>query len=195
MNLKTKRFNIKIRDICFISVFAAIIAVCAQISIPMPAGIPFTFQTFAVPLAGIILGAKRGMLSSTVYVLIGLIGLPVFSGFKGGIGVLFSSTGGFILSFPLMALCVGIFSEISSSKKIKNKFFKIILIIIGLISGAGINYLFGILMFSILTSGSLQSAFTACVMPFIPVDIIKFILAGGIGLSAKKILLKSKLLI
>ena len=69
-----------IKDIIYIAVFTAIIAVLAQISIPMPGGVPMTMQTFAVPLAGIVLGAKRGTISTLIYVLLGFIGVPVFAG-------------------------------------------------------------------------------------------------------------------
>ena len=180
-----------VKNICFISIFTAIIAVCAQISIPMPTGIPLTLQTFAVALAGIILGSKRGALSVTAYVLLGAIGIPVFTKFNGGFAVLFGATGGFILSFPLFALCAGIFTDLGENKK---PLIKYCLIAAGIILGAIINYICGLLMFSAIISRSLTDAFFVCVLPFILTDIIKFILAGIIGVSVKKILMKNKIL-
>ena len=103
-----KQKSISVRELCGISIFTAVIAVCAQVVIPMPYGVPMTLQTFAVPLAGVILGTKNGALSALIYVLLGITGLPVFAGFTGGIGIVFGRTGGFILSFPLMALTAGI---------------------------------------------------------------------------------------
>jgi len=183
MAQKTKKLNLRIRDICFISVFTAVIAVSAQVSIPLPGGIPVTMQTFAVPLAGIILGAKKGTLSVVIYILLGMMGVPVFSLFRGGFGVIFGATGGFILSFPLVALFAGIASD-----------YKTILVPVGLILGTIVNYIGGLLMFCALTSSTFGEAFVMCVLPFILPDILKIILAGGIGVGARKILTRSKIL-
>jgi len=183
------KFNI--RDICLISVFTAIIAVCAQIYVPMLAGVPFTMQTFAVSLAGVILGAKRGTLSALVYIILGMIGIPVFNGFTGGFAFVFGRTGGFILSFPVMALCAGIFSDMGLNKKLPVKY---LLTAAGLVFGTAINYISGLLMFSVIMSRNLHTAFIACVMPFILPDIIKMILAGIIGVSVRKILTKNRIL-
>ena len=84
------------KDMAFTGMFAAVIAVLSQIAIPLPSGVPVTLQTFAVALAGYTLGMKLGGLSAIVYVLIGAVGVPVFSGFKGGLGSLTGPTGGFI---------------------------------------------------------------------------------------------------
>ncbi len=73
-------------QIVLVGVFAAVLAVLSQISIPLPSGIPVTLQTFAVALCGYALGWKRGLLATAVYVALGLVGLPVFSGFSGGVG-------------------------------------------------------------------------------------------------------------
>ena len=185
------RLSIRIRNICFISVFTAIIAVCAQISIPAPTGVPFTLQTFAVPLAGIILGAKNGTLSVIIYIFLGILGVPVFTGFSGGFGVIFSPTGGFILSFPVMSLCSGIFANISADKKLPFKYF---LITAGLILGAVINYIAGVLMFSMITSVNLHESLIVCVLPFIIPDCVKIILCSTVGLNIRKILVKNKIL-
>lgn len=100
--------KISVQDICCIALMAAVTVVMAQISIPMPMGVPMTMQTFAVTLAGVILGSKRGGLSILVYVLLGAIGLPVFAGFSGGIQNLVGPTGGFLISFPIMAWLIGV---------------------------------------------------------------------------------------
>ena len=82
--------KMKTLDMAYIGLFAVVIAICSWISIPTV--VPFTLQTFAVFLAVAVLGGKRGTLSVIVYVLLGAVGLPVFSGFKGGIGVLLNTT-------------------------------------------------------------------------------------------------------
>ena len=97
-----------VSDFCFIGIMAAVTAVMAQISIPMPMGVPMTMQTFAVTLAGIILGSRRGALSMLVYLLIGVVGVPVFSNFTGGLPSLVGPTGGFLVSFPIMAYLIGL---------------------------------------------------------------------------------------
>jgi len=184
--------SFSIRNICFISVFTAIIAVCAQISIPMPTGVPFTLQTFAIPLAGIILGAKKGTLSVIIYIFLGIIGVPVFSGFIGGLAVIFGKTGGYIISFPILALCAGIGSNLY--QKIKNIWIKNAIFAAGLIIGAAINYTAGMLVGKIILSCSFTQAFTLFILPYIPTAVIKIILSGVIGINIKNILTKSKIL-
>ena len=191
MSTKTKNIGLTLRDICFISIFTAIIAVCAQLSIPMPAGVPFTLQTFAIPLAGIILGGKRGALSVIIYILLGIIGVPVFTGFRGGFSVLFGPTGGYIISFPVMALCAGISSDLCYKYK---SWGKNIILASGLVSGSAINYIFGMLVGKAVVSCSWEQAFAIFVMPYIPTAVLKMILAGIIGLNIKKILLKNRIL-
>ncbi|MCL1859419.1 MAG: biotin transporter BioY [Oscillospiraceae bacterium] len=189
------KLAINIRNICFISIFTAITAVCAQISIPNPTGVPFTLQTFAIPLAGIILGAKSGTLSASVYIFLGISGVPVFTGFSGGIAVLFGKTGGYIISFPVMALCAGISSDLYENVKIKNIWIKNAILAGGLILGAVINYISGMLWGKFFLTCSMRDAFLLFVLPYIPTAVVKIILSGIFGISVKKILIKSKLLL
>lgn len=162
----------KTLNIVYCGIFATITAILSQITIPMPGGVPFTLQTFAVYLAGIILGSKRGVVSILVYVLIGTIGLPVFSGFSGGIGTIIGPTGGFILSFPIMSFIIGLVC-----KKTDNK----ILIFLGIMLASIPNYLMGMLQFSLVTGSTFYNSFLVSVLPFILVDIIKIVLATIIG--------------
>ena len=94
--------KIRTRDIAYIAIFTALMAVCSWISIPT--AIPFTLQTMAVFLAVGLLGGKRGTLAVTAYVLLGAVGAPVFANFSGGIGILLGQTGGYILGFIGSAL-------------------------------------------------------------------------------------------
>ena len=180
----TKTMKTPVRDLCFVGIFTAIIAALSQLSIPMPYGVPMTMQTFAIMFAGIVLGAKRGALSALVYVLIGAIGAPVFAGFAGGMGIVLGMTGGFILSFPLVAL----FAGMGEGRK------KLIWFVMGLCAGVIINYICGMLWFSFVMASDLKIAFTACVLPFIPTDIVKLVLAAVIGRRVKGALLKAGLL-
>ena len=156
--------NFSIRDLCCIAIMTAVTAVMAQISIPMPVGVPLTMQTFAVTLAAIILGAKNGMISMTIYVLLGAVGVPVFANFGGGFHYLVGPTGGFLLSFPLMAWIIGWGME---HKKKKGVFTGMLFL------GTGVNFLAGALFFSFIMKSTLTTAFTACVLPFLPLAIVK----------------------
>ena len=96
------------RNLTFTALFAAVIAVCAQITVPMPSGVSFTLQTFAVALAGYLLGAKYGTLTVLVYLLLGAVGAPVFSAFHGGFHILLGKTGGYLWGFLPMAFLCGL---------------------------------------------------------------------------------------
>ena len=96
--------KLRIVDMAYIALFAALMAVCSWISIP--ATVPFTLQTFAIFAALGLLGGKRGTVAVAVYLLLGAIGVPVFAGFQGGIGALLGTTGGYLLGFLLSALIV-----------------------------------------------------------------------------------------
>jgi len=171
------------------AVFTAIIAVMAQIVIPMPLGVPMTLQTLAIMLTGVMLGAKKGTLVTVVYILAGALGAPVFAGFTGGLGTVFGPTGGFILSFPLLALAAGTGAE-KSSKCPPNSKFRALCLWSGLVIGVVINYLCGVFYFSIYTSNDLVTSFTACVLYFIPTDILKIVIAGLIGVKVRRLLME-----
>ena len=164
------------RDLCMMALFTSFTAVMAQISVPMPLGVPMTMQTFAIMLAGMVLGARRGFISVLVYVLLGMVGVPVFARFSGGLGIVFGPTGGFILSFPLMAWIVGLGAERGGAAAV----------VVGLIAGTLVNYAGGMLMFCLITGQSVAAAFMACVFPFIPTGVIKAVMAGLIGVRLRK---------
>ena len=169
-----------IRDICMIGLFTAIIAILAQISIPLPLGVPLTMQTFAIALAGVILGGKRGGLATLIYVLLGAIGVPVFANLSGGFQNIVGPTGGFIISFPIMALLIGIGADYYH----KNKIIFVIMIILGFV----VNYTVGVGMFCLVTGSSVSAGLAACVIPFLITDFIKIVLAPLLGIRIRKLL-------
>ena len=171
-----QKSKISVQDICSIAIMTAITVVMAQISIPMPMGVPMTMQTFAITLAGVILGSKKGGLSILVYVLLGAIGVPVFAGFSGGVQNLIGPTGGFIISFPIMAYVIGLGVE---HRKKKGMF------VLMLILGTVLNYVVGVAMFCIIMNSSVMTGITACVLPFIPTAIIKAVVAALSGLQIR----------
>ncbi len=166
------------KEITVCALFAAITSILAQISIPIPfTTVPLTMQVFAIALSGVVLGAKKGFISQFIYILMGGIGLPIFAQMTGGLSIIMGPTGGFILGFPLMALIIGYFSK---------KYNKAVYILIGMILGLVIDYLIGILMFSFITKSTFIQGLMMCVVPFIPVDLIKISLATVIGINLSK---------
>lgn len=174
--------KISIRDICAIAIMTAITAVMAQISIPMPMGVPMTMQTFAVTLAAIILGSKRGAVAMIIYLLLGAVGVPVFANFGGGFQKLIGPTGGFIISFPIMAYIIGKGMELRKQRGMFT-----LMLILGTVS----NYVVGVVMYCLLMEASVMTAITACVLPFIPTAVIKAVAAGVLGIQIHKRLAKT----
>ena len=146
-------------------VFAAIIAVLTLITIPTPWGVPFTLQTFIIALCGYICGAKWGTVSVAVYVAVGLVGAPVFAGFKGGFGVLMGPTGGYIIGFITMVFLCGLNSE--------KLYMRAVFSLLGLLS----CHLLGSLWFAFVTSTSILEAFAIASLPFLLKDVISVVCA------------------
>ncbi len=160
-------------DMIYIAVCAALIAVCAQISVPTP--VPFTLQTLGVFVAGGLLGAKRGTLSVIVYILLGMIGIPVFANFSGGIGALFGMTGGYIIGFIFTALIVGLMCD-----KLGKKLW---VLAVSMTAGLAVCYLFGTLWFMFVYSRQVEpigfvAALGTCVVPYLLFDAAKIIVAA-----------------
>ncbi|RKJ51398.1 biotin transporter BioY [Butyricicoccus sp. 1XD8-22] len=164
---------------------AAIIAVLAQITIPLPL-VPITGQTLAIGLVVTILGTKYGTLSVLVYILLGAIGMPVFSGFSGGFAVLVGPTGGYIIGFLVQALVMGIYMD----KLGYNYVQAIISNLLGMI----VTLSFGTIWLKILANISWEAAFFSGVAPFIVVGIIKAIIAAWVGIMVRNRLTTAKLL-
>ena len=108
--------KLTVRDMAYIAIFAVVMAVCSWISIPYV--VPFTLQTFAIFLAVGVLGGKRGTLAVLVYILLGCVGLPVFAGFTGGLGIVLGSTGGYIVGFLVQALVMWAMERIPGNKTV-----------------------------------------------------------------------------
>ena len=158
----------KTKDMALIGLFAALLTICSWISIPTT--IPFTLQTLGVFLAVGLLGGKRGTIAVLLYLLIGAVGVPVFAGFKGGIGALAGPTGGYLIGFIgtalMMWLCTARFGVSTKT------------MIFGMIIGLLVCYCFGTMWFMWIynrTQGSiaLLGTLSACVFPFILPDLIK----------------------
>ena len=160
------------RDMIYIAMFAIIIAICSWISVPAP--VPFTLQTFGVFVTVGVLGGKRGSLSVLVYLLLGVIGVPVFAGFSGGLGVLLGSTGGYIIGFLFSALIMWGMEILFGKSNV--------VLVVSMIVGLLVCYLFGTVWFMSVyarTTGPIgvMTALGWCVFPYIIPDGIKIVLA------------------
>ena len=178
----TAKRSFTTKEIVLTALFTAITAVCAWISVPFGA-ISFTMQTFAVFCGLLTIGGKNGFFSLLAYILLGAIGLPVFNGFKGGAGILFGPTGGYILGFIFMALIYWAGTKLFGEKLLV----RIALLIVGLLA----CYAFGTLWFVCGYSNgesvmSLKKAAEICVYPFVPFDLLKMVLAFIISYRIKK---------
>lgn len=177
-----KHTRTKTHDMVLISLFAALTAICSWISIP--AAVPFTLQTMAVFLAVGLLGGKRGALCILIYILLGAMGLPVFSGFSGGLGILFGTTGGYIMGFLLSALLMWALEPLTSKKPWG--------LIVSMILGLLVCYAFGTVWFRMVylkTTGpvGLMTVLGWCVFPFILPDAIKIAIAYVLTLRLRKV--------
>jgi len=160
------------RDMIYIAMFAIIIAICSWISVP--ATVPFTLQTFGVFVTVGVLGGKRGSLSVLVYLLLGVIGVPVFAGFSGGLGVLLGSTGGYIIGFLFSALIMWGMEMLFGKSNV--------VLVVSMTVGLLVCYLFGTVWFMSVyarTTGPIgvMTALGWCVFPYIIPDGIKIVLA------------------
>ncbi len=162
----------KLVNYCYCALGAILIAICSLITVPSI--VPFTLQTFAVFCVINLLGGKYGTVAVIIYLLLGSIGLPVFSGFGSGLGILFGNTGGYLFGFVLAGIIYLLIMKLPGNRS----FLKLL----AMFTGAIAYYITGTLWFIKVYSGSngstdLISALSICVLPFIIPDIIKLILA------------------
>ena len=173
MEKTKKRAELPLRDMTCTALFTALIAVCSQISIPTP--VPFTLQTLAIFIAGGLLGRKRATLSVAVYILLGVVGIPVFSGFSGGLKALFGVTGGYIIGFLFTAYAVGFICE-----KFGRKLW---MLAVSMAVGLAGCYLFGTVWFMVVYAQkaepiSFMTALGICVVPYLLFDAVKIACAS-----------------
>lgn len=164
--------RIKTKDMVNIALFTVLIVICSWISIPTV--VPFTLQTFAVFFSCLVLGGKYGTCSVFIYLLLGALGLPVFSNFTGGIGALLGPTGGYLAGFLLSALMMWIMENLFGRKRW--------VFIVSMILGLLVCYAFGTAwFFFVYTLASKAITFKKilglCVLPFIIPDLLKISLA------------------
>ena len=173
-------------DMAYIALFAVLMAVCAWITVPLPKPlVQFTLQTFAMFMALTTLEGRRGLYAMVVYLLLGAVGVPVFSGFRGGLGVLLDTTGGYIIGFAAAALVYWLLTaKLGDSLPVK---------IAACVLGLAVCYAFGTAWFLVLyarTTGPIgvTTALSWCVLPYIVPDLLKLALAVVLSGRIKKFL-------
>ncbi len=161
-----------------IALMAAVISVLAPLSIPLAGEVPISLATFAVMLAGCALGAIDGAIAAGIYLILGAIGVPVFAGYASGFGILFGVTGGFLFGYIPLAFCSGlIYRKLAMNVKGTMKF---VWMTIAMLVGNVILYALGIVWFMTVTGYPIATAMAACVIPFIPGDLLKIVLVNAI---------------
>ena len=173
-----KRLSVK--DIITVGMFTALMAVLSQVSIPLPVSpVPLTLSLFVVYLSASILGLKLGLFVQAAYLLLGVVGIPVFSGLKGGFAHLFGPTGGYLLSYFVMTAMIGAFSDHISATRLcrPSKDERPITLMIAYaavyLASLSICYLLGSLWLSKVLDIPIVQGFIFGALPYIPLDIIK----------------------
>src|SRR5699024_2100571 len=163
----------RLRMLILTALCTAIICILAQITIPLPL-VPITGQTLAIGIVATILGSKYGTLASLLYLILGAVGIPVFSGFSGGLGVIVGPTGGFIFGFIPTAFIIGYYLEKTS--------FTVINAIIANIIGMLVTLTIGTVYLKIVANLTWTAAFLGGFAPFIIVGVVKGVLAAWLGI-------------
>jgi len=168
----------QVREIPFIGMFAALTAVCSYIEIPLPF-VPITAQTLVVMLAGSMLSPWSAFLSMILFLLLGIVGLPVYAGGASGIGTFLGPTGGFLMSWPIAALVTA--HMIKRIKPGLKTFF-----LVNVFGGIVIVYSIGVPYLARMAHLDLTAALMVGALPFIPGDLLKAFLSATIALSIRK---------
>jgi biotin transport system substrate-specific component len=171
--------NPKTLSLTVTGLMTAVLCVLGPLSLMIPVSpVPISLTNFAVCLAVVILGMRRGALSTLVYLLIGFIGVPVFSAFTGGPGKLLGPTGGYLIGFLALALIAGYFVDRNPSRPALG--------ILGMVLGTLVLYAMGTAWLAYVAGMTFGQALMAGVVPFIPGDAVKIILAALVGYPVRR---------
>lgn len=171
--------NIKTTNLTLIALMTAVMCILGPLSIMIPISpVPITFTNLAIYFTVILLGWKKGTISYLVYLLIGFIGVPVFSFFTGGPAKLLGPTGGYLIGFIFLALIAGYFVDKYPGK--------VHIYIVGMVLGTIVTYALGTGWLAFQANMTFEAALFAGVIPYLPGDIIKIIIAAIVGPGIKK---------
>ena len=167
----------KAQKIAFTGILAAMICLLAPLSLPAGA-IPISLATFAIYITACIVNVKTSVCAVIIYILLGAVGLPVFSSFRGGFHMLAGITGGYLIGYIPCAVIIGLLVG-----KFENKKW---IYPLSITLGTAICYLIGTLWYMLQTDSGFSSALTVCVMPFIIGEIVKIPVASLVGMTLRK---------
>lgn len=173
--------KVSVRMMTQTAMLTAVLAVTAQIAIPLPSGIPVTMQVFGVVLCAVIGGMKTGFPALLVYLCAGAAGMPVFAGFRGGFAVFLEQTGGFLWGFILLSLCCAW----SSGRR------KLLAVPVG-IMGLLLCHLCGCLQYATYAGLSLPESFLLISLPYLPKDLLSLAAAYWVSVPIRKALRKNE---
>ena len=171
---------ISTRSLTIIGLMTAVCCVLGPISIPIGA-IPVSLGVAAILLTVYVLGMFKGMVATLVYILLGAVGLPVFTGYQGGLQKLSGPTGGYIIGYIFLALIAGAFIDRFSYKKCYMH-------VVGMVLGLAVCYLFGTIWFMFVTKMNFVAALSVCVVPFLVFDALKIAFCFTMGIGIRKAL-------
>ena len=159
------------------AVRAAVLCVLGPLTVPIGA-VPISLANFVICLTAWLLGPKFGTLSVVIYLVLGAIGIPVFSGYGAGLAKLAGPTGGYLVGYLLLAFIGGMFIEKSKGNPVISA--------VGLVLGDAACYVLGTIWFMVLTGLDLPTSLTYCVIPYLPGDVIKIVLASLLTIQLDK---------
>lgn len=170
--------KLSVKTITMIGLMAAVLCILAPVSIPLPITlVPISLTNFIIYITLYLLGTKCGTISYTVYFLLGLVGLPVFSGFSGGLGKVAGPTGGYLVGFFFICLLAGPVIRKFHEAKVLHMVFACV----GMVIATAVCYAFGTVWFTVQQGVTFAEALAMCVFPFIPGDVIKIVAAMLLG--------------
>lgn len=176
-----KKEKLSVKDLCITALFAAVTAICAQIIIPLPfSPVPISFGMVGLYTAAIFLPPRCAVLSQVCYLILGAAGLPVFGGFKGGIGALLGPTGGYLLVYPIMAAIVS--CTLNSGWALQKNYGRKRVLINGTIAICAAHfllYLGGTIWLCAITGNTFMTGLSLGVFPYIPLDIVKIVFCAA----------------
>ena len=167
----------KIKSICITGIFSAVICVMAPFSVTLSSLVPLSLATFAIYLTSGMLDVVNSVSAVAVYIMLGAVGLPVFSSFTGGIQKLFGVTGGYIIGYIPLALTVSLLLKYNRKKWMYP---------LSMVLGTAVLYLVGTVWFVFQTKATWASAAMSCIVPFLPGDAVKIAAASAISIKARK---------
>lgn len=171
---------ISTKSLTIIGLMTAVCCVLGPISVPIGA-VPVSLGVLAILLTVYVLGTFKGTVATLVYILLGTVGLPVFSGYQGGLQKVSGPTGGYIIGFIFLALIAGAFIDRFSYKKCYMH-------VVGMVLGLAVCYLFGTVWFMFVTKMDFVASLAVCVVPFLLFDALKIAFCFTMGIGIRKAL-------